>query len=173
MANPVLHIKDSYYFEVPKVLCPANFRSLEEFPPVWVSLDPEFQEWEFDRLYHELTLVQELGVPLSLRSKEAYRESWHEWVESDPANHGKPFDVFVEETLEAHVAAWQSWTKTTLAQAEAAKDVHAARLTRNGDFTSFIIGPYAGDVPHPELRSITRWLNEVKAHSRYRIGPDE
>lgn len=32
MASPVLHIKDSYYFEVPKSLWPANYESIEEVP---------------------------------------------------------------------------------------------------------------------------------------------
>ncbi|MFN0018066.1 MAG: hypothetical protein ACKVP0_07395, partial [Pirellulaceae bacterium] len=61
MANPVLHIKDSYYFEVPKVLCPSNFQSLKDFPEVWTRLDPEFQQWEFDRLYEELAAVRDIG----------------------------------------------------------------------------------------------------------------
>ena len=26
MADPVLHIKDAYYFEVPKLLAPANYK---------------------------------------------------------------------------------------------------------------------------------------------------
>ena len=51
MSDPVLHIKDSFFFEVPKVLAPSNFQKREEFPDVWISLDPEFQDWEFKRLY--------------------------------------------------------------------------------------------------------------------------
>ncbi|MCE9607407.1 MAG: F0F1 ATP synthase subunit A [Planctomycetia bacterium] len=33
MADPILHIKDSYYFEVPKVLWPAHYKSIDELPP--------------------------------------------------------------------------------------------------------------------------------------------
>src|SRR6476620_9212584 len=101
MANPVLHIKDSYYFEVPKVLYPSNFQKQDQFPQVWISLDPDFQEWEFDRLFDRLTKVRMDRNELGLHNKEGYRESWHGWRESDPANHGKPFDVFVEEMLAA------------------------------------------------------------------------
>src|SRR6187549_678167 len=122
MANPVLHIKDSHYFEVPKVLCPSNFHSLQDFPAVWISLDPEFQEWEFERLYDELKTVRDDGHELILPPKELYRESWHKWVESDHANHGKPFDVFVEEVMESQVAAWQTWQKGRLEKATATKD---------------------------------------------------
>ena len=116
MASAELHIKDSYYFEVPKILCPSNFHSLEEFPKVWTRLDPEFQQWEFDRLYDELSAVQQDRHPLTLLPKDVYRKAWHEWVESDHANHGKPFDVYVEEALDAQLAAWQSAPAITVNQ---------------------------------------------------------
>jgi F-type H+-transporting ATPase subunit a len=32
MADPILHIKDCYYFELPKVLWPAHYKSLDELP---------------------------------------------------------------------------------------------------------------------------------------------
>jgi F-type H+-transporting ATPase subunit a len=38
-ADPLLHIKDSYYFEVPKFLWPRNFMSIDDVP------------WELRRLY--------------------------------------------------------------------------------------------------------------------------
>lgn len=168
MANPVLHIKDSYYFEVPKVLCPSNFDSLEDFPAVWISLDPEFQEWEFSRLFEELKSAREAGLPLILEPKEFYRDAWHEWVESDPANHGKPFDVFIEEGLEAQVAAMEKWRADSLAQSIADKDTANAV-----DFRAFLNNPNLGVRPHGELQGITGWLHEVKAHSARQLGPNE
>ena len=62
MADPVLHIKDAYFFEVPKVLWPSTRNSRTKFPDVWVSLDPEFQEWEFARLYREFNIFYDLLV---------------------------------------------------------------------------------------------------------------
>lgn len=168
MANPVLHIKDSYYFEVPKVLCPSNFDSLEDFPAVWISLDPEFQEWEFSRLFEELKSAREAGLPLILEPKEFYRDAWHEWVESDPANHGKPFDVFIEEGLEAQVAAMEKWRADSLAQSIADKNTANAV-----DFRAFLNNPNLGVRPHGELQGITGWLHEVKAHSVRQLGPNE
>jgi F-type H+-transporting ATPase subunit a len=41
MADAILHIKDSYYFEVPKVLWPAHYKSLEELPPTLDFLKKE------------------------------------------------------------------------------------------------------------------------------------
>ena len=57
MASPVLHIKDAYYFEVPKALWPSARRSKADFPDVWVKLDPEFQLWEAERLHEGLAQV--------------------------------------------------------------------------------------------------------------------
>lgn len=41
MANPILHIKDAYYFEVPKALWRADYKSLEELPPTLDFLKKE------------------------------------------------------------------------------------------------------------------------------------
>ena len=174
MANPVLHIKDSYYFEVPKVLCPSNFESHKEFPDVWVRLDPEFQQWEFDRQFNTWKAAYETSQPFPLHPKEEYRKSWQEWVESDHANDGKPFDVFIEETLDAQVATWNNWQKTGLAEASAAKDQGRIEKIKSTDFNSFISNPdLRGTVSHPELIPFTRWLHEVKAQSAYQLAPNE
>ena len=81
MADPVLHIKDSYYFEVPKTLYPYDLKHAWQFPPVWISLDPEFQDWEFERLYQKLSVL-DLGLP----AKEAAHDDWQHWVHADHAN---------------------------------------------------------------------------------------
>ncbi len=44
MADPILHIKDSYYFEVPKVLWPAHYKSLDDLPPTLDFLKHEAVE---------------------------------------------------------------------------------------------------------------------------------
>ncbi len=162
MANPVLHIKDSYYFEVPKILCPSNFHSLEEFPKVWTRLDPEFQQWEFDRLYDQLSAVRHDRNPLTLLPKDVYRKSWHEWVESDHANHGKPFDVYIEESLESQKAAWQ----TAVSKDPTLTDVR---------FEEFVTraGGEEGKLPYEELVPITRWLHGVQALSMRDPRPNE
>ncbi len=50
MADPILHIKDAYFFEVPRALWPADYESMEEVPAsvrLWVEKkwDPERNEW--------------------------------------------------------------------------------------------------------------------------------
>src|SRR5690242_16943402 len=148
MANPVLHIKDSYYFEVPKVLYPSDHKSLSQFPDVWVRLDPEFQEWEFHRQYEALTTK----IEGSLAPQDLYHHSWREWVESDHAHHGKPFDVFVEENLDAQVAAWQAAKVARLAEVVAPKQDADAKIIREMEFDAFLSNPNSLGVKisHPE-----------------------
>src|SRR5436305_431019 len=104
MADPVLHIKDSYYFEVPKVLYPYDYHSARQFPDVWISLDPEFQDWEFERLYQKL-VVLDVGLPPKDRDEKTHlpgaRDDWHDWIHADHANFAKPFDVYLEEKYQA------------------------------------------------------------------------
>ncbi|MGC3972698.1 MAG: F0F1 ATP synthase subunit A [Pirellulales bacterium] len=44
MANPILHIKDAYYFEVPKALWRADYKSLDELPKTLDFLKHEVEE---------------------------------------------------------------------------------------------------------------------------------
>ena len=91
MASAVLHIKDSYYFEVPKGLLPRHYASKADFPTLWVQLDPQFQAWEAERLYDEFAkLYPNVG------SKAELLQEYDAW-KHDHANEGKPFDRFLEQ----------------------------------------------------------------------------
>jgi F-type H+-transporting ATPase subunit a len=109
MASDILHIKDSYYFEVPKVLAPADYQSKGAYPErlnLWVRLDDQFQKWEFERIYHELKEVRKInGVPLDEHKLE---HDWEHWSH-DHANHGKPFDVYLEEHAQALIDDYAAW----------------------------------------------------------------
>jgi F-type H+-transporting ATPase subunit a len=92
MASALLHIKDSYYFEVPKALWPASYGNKSQFPEVWVRLDPEFQLWEAHRLYDEYARIKENVPP-----EDEVISKYLEWKHANHANAGKPFDRFLEE----------------------------------------------------------------------------
>jgi len=47
MADPVLHIKDGYYFDVPKALWRANYDSLDDVPPFLKVAHPHAKVEEF------------------------------------------------------------------------------------------------------------------------------
>jgi F-type H+-transporting ATPase subunit a len=117
MADPVLHIKDSYYFEVPKVLYPYEYRSRQQFPDVWISLDPEFQDWEADRLYGELE-QRDAGLP----AKGETVADWHHWAHADHANFAKPLKVFLEDKYQAQVAKFNDWKAAEVKAAAEKKD---------------------------------------------------
>ena len=101
MASPVLHIKDAYYFEVPRGLWRANFRSVAEFPDVWVRLDPEFQVWQGKQMHDRLSAVAETPAWPELEKADLV---WRE----DPGNFAKPLHRMLEEDQDSH--AWfASW----------------------------------------------------------------
>jgi len=125
MANPVLHIKDSYYFEVPKVLYPYEYRSASQFPDVWISLDPEFQDWEAERL---LAALSRMGA--GLPPKGELLEQWHHWQHADHANFAKPLEVFLEEKYDASQAQFQPWKNAQVNAAKAQPDGNVEKARR-------------------------------------------
>ena len=102
MSSPVLHIKDAYFFEVPKALWPAHYTGKSSFPAVWVRLDPDFQLWEAKQLHEKLFEQSVPGLPEWNGLRAAYEEWKH-----DQANFGKPLAVMLEEH---HAKAKQQYT---------------------------------------------------------------
>ena len=117
MADPILHIKDAYFFEVPKVLAPAAYRSRTEFPEVWVKLDPQFQDWEFDKLFNGLAALQ-----VTLPPKDDAHHDWKHWQHEDHHNFAKPFDEFLEERYHQRRSEFEAWKEQQIAAARAAKN---------------------------------------------------
>ena len=105
MASALLHIKDSYYFEVPKKAWQVQYGDKAEFPDVWVRLDSEFQLWEAGRLYDEIVEYKpniESFYSDDFPSQERLLASYSEWKHSDHANEGKPLARYLEE----HYQEW-------------------------------------------------------------------
>lgn len=111
MASPILHIKDAYYFEVPRSLWKSTRQSRNEFPDHYIRLDSEYQDWEAKRQYDDLAKLKSLeGLP----PEAALMSQYHSWVH-DHANFAKPFDRFLEE------APSQAWFQQQLALGKFAK----------------------------------------------------
>ncbi|QDS99691.1 F0F1 ATP synthase subunit A [Adhaeretor mobilis] len=103
--SDLLHIKDTFYFEVPKQLWRSEKSKREEFPSHFVRNDSGYQDWEALRLYESLGEMKGLeGVP----TLESLTEEYAHWRHGK-AHHGKPFDRFLEE------ADSQSWFQEQLA----------------------------------------------------------
>jgi F-type H+-transporting ATPase subunit a len=139
MANPVLHIKDSYYFEVPKVLAPADFKKRQDFPDVWIRLDPDFQNWQFKRLYDQLDAAG-VGMP----SRAEVQEQWHHWQHANHANFAKPFDVFLNEQYQAQIAPFAAWKERQVEGAKAKDDAArtAAKDLKLADYLESSASPH-------------------------------
>lgn len=101
MSSSILHIKDGYYFEVPKALKRSQRTSRDEFPEFWIRLDPDYQTWEAGRLVDGLkasTVINTSDMPDRAEILAEY-DHWRH----DHANFAKPFDVFLEQ---AHGQEW-------------------------------------------------------------------
>jgi F-type H+-transporting ATPase subunit a len=123
MASPALHIKDSYYFEVPKFLWPADYDSVSAFPDYLVRVDPEFLDWQAKRLWEQ---ADELG--LDLPEFEDLQHEYHEWLHADHLNTGKSLAVYLEDSgqLEGKLQD-KSWVRSWEAAQAEAGDVTAFR----------------------------------------------
>jgi F-type H+-transporting ATPase subunit a len=162
MADPVLHIKDSYYFEVPKVLYPYDYRTAAQFPDVWVSLDPDFQEWEADRLIKDLTAYEAKLLP----PQEALLHDWHHYVHADHANFAKPLDQFLEDKYQAQRKAFDQWKASEVTAAQAAdKEKHDASVekAKKLDFDDYVKHLQETGTPDEAYLKFLAWRNEHKA----------
>lgn len=110
MASAILHIKDTYYFEVPKSLRPVRFTSKSDFVDygggLWMKLDDQFQLYEAEILYNgdggDHPGYKDLRR--DAMSFDELRAKYTDW-KHDHANAGKPFDRFLEEE---HDVEWFS-----------------------------------------------------------------
>lgn len=123
MSDPVLHIKDSYYFEVPKALCPSVYKDRTDFPAIWGRNDPSYQEWEFHQVYHWLEGAQFGKVP----SEAELHDGWHDWAHHDHANAGKPFWRYLNERHAENEAGYQAWKASEVAKAKASDETGDAK----------------------------------------------
>ncbi|MCA9239894.1 MAG: F0F1 ATP synthase subunit A [Planctomycetales bacterium] len=92
MSAGILHIKDSYYFEVPKFLAPSHRTKRSEFADYWVRLDPDYQDWEAQQ---QLALLEDSTIELP-ENPDHLLADYHAW-RAEGGNFAKPFDRFLEE----------------------------------------------------------------------------
>ena len=65
MASDILHIKDGYFFEIPRVLWKSHRVEAMGFPSWFVRLDSDYQSWEADTILAGLTDIGVNSVNLS------------------------------------------------------------------------------------------------------------
>ena len=98
MADPLLHIKDGYYFDVPRKFWRAKYESTEQLADnvgEWaVRNDSDYQEWEADKFIEKLGEI--IGPTKAL---DEAKQAWKDWQHADSKRHGRPFDQYVEDAL--------------------------------------------------------------------------
>ena len=168
MASTVLHIKDAYYFEVPKILWPSSRQGKADFPDVWVKLDPDFQLWEAEGLHAGLVAKRIPGVP----EWAVLRSEYLSWKQ-DHENVGKPLDVMLEERYAEVRLAYQKQQSSDRSDAAGA----ASAPTAFEDYVQAAETPsawFVRQMGQPEFQ--TQWA-EIKRQAgdvaAYRQLPQE
>ena len=135
MASAELHIKDSYYFEVPKFMWRSDHHKREDFPDFWVRLDAEYQHWEAGHIYAAAKELYGDETP----EFESLKHDFEHWKHEDHANFAKPFDRFLFETqdwfsskFEAKKTIGEGDEKKKLTETEFKKAQQAAKQWRYG-----------------------------------------
>lgn len=109
-SDPILHIKDSYYFDVPRKFSRATYDSPEQIAdqvgPWVVRNDADYQSWEADRFIAGLRQIMG-DVPAFSQAKLA----WLTWQHANPHRHGRPFDQYVEDARKALDSRAAQWAK--------------------------------------------------------------
>lgn len=123
MASDILHIKDGYFFEVPRALWRSNRGKASDFPDWFVRLDADFQSRAADTLVAGLT---ELGVDSV--ELNGLKESWQAWQHDNHKFAGWPLDAYLEKQSSEAKSVAQSWA---VKNAPAAKDTYQAYIGSN------------------------------------------
>jgi F-type H+-transporting ATPase subunit a len=138
MADSILHIKDSYYFEVPKFLWRGSYTGVSDgpgenpFPDFWIRLDADYQTWSAHQTVDVLKNLPEnvawdsanqdgqqlATVPDWNHLVEQYQHWKHEG--SHHENAGKPFTRFLQESPD------QLWFQQRLSDASWAQKYEQA-----------------------------------------------
>ena len=122
MADPIFHIKDAYFFEVPRFLYRSERENAKDFPNVWVKLDKDFQDHQAHEIQEAYTGSEELPSI----------EDWHHWQHAgnSHANFAAPYYQYVE-SLE-HPPQDQAW-KTVVAEHSSAEYIQSYKESATWD----------------------------------------
>jgi len=125
MASDILHIKDGYYFEVPKMFWRSNRKAASDFPDWFVRLDPDFQSGQADQL---IAGLKQMGVQDGWL--EGLEESWLAWQHSSHSNEGWPLHAYLDKLVSDVRAKAGVWAKKN---APGTSDPYKAYLSAHPD----------------------------------------
>lgn len=125
MASDILHIKDSYYFDVPKTFWRSNIKEAKDFPKWLVRLDDDFQQWQAAKL---IARLNELDAPTDVTK--VLEQKWIDWQHAGHSNHGWPLHAYVEAQAGELASRAKSWAAKL---PQAPRDPVAAYLAEKTD----------------------------------------
>ena len=112
MASDILHIKDGYFFEIPRVLWKSNRVEAKGFPFWFVRLDSDYQSWEADTIVTGLTDIGVDSVNLS-----GLKKTWEDWQHLSPKNTGWPLDAYLEKEAATAISLANTWSTKNVPRA--------------------------------------------------------
>ena len=123
MASDILHIKDGYFFEVPRMLWRSHKEKATDFPEWFVRLDSDYQSWEADSLVSGLS---EMGVDSAFLS--GLKQAWEGWQQEGPKNAGWPLDAYLEKQASQAISVAGDWA---VKNAPKATDQYQSYISEN------------------------------------------
>ncbi|MCA9194049.1 MAG: F0F1 ATP synthase subunit A [Planctomycetales bacterium] len=125
MASDLLHIKDSFYFDVPRKFWRANFENPESIADSlgnWaVQNDPHYQDWEADFAIGKLE-----EIVADKNALEHAKEAWYHWQHAKDERHGRPFDQYVVDATAELESSAAKWVKSNKVETQNNVDAYLA-----------------------------------------------
>jgi F-type H+-transporting ATPase subunit a len=110
MASDILHIKDSYYFEIPRGLWRKSYETPQEFfkayGPWVIRNDEAYQDWEAERLVEDLR-----GIVKEPSRLDGLIADWKSWQHERSARHGRPLEQYLVDEISTLQDAARQWAK--------------------------------------------------------------
>ncbi|MGN6135465.1 MAG: hypothetical protein ACTHOU_13345, partial [Aureliella sp.] len=168
MASDILHIKDGYYFDIPKSLWRVDYHTAAEFRDsvgAWfVRNDEDYQDWEADLIIAELA---KLGVDSSHLKN--LKSEWHAWQHADHVRHARPLDRYIDQKIAAIEAKAATWAKTA---APAARNPTQAYIsTHEKEPDAWMVALVTDPEKAARWRAIERDMNAPKLVDDYVASP--
>lgn len=124
MSDLLLHIKDSYYFDLPKSFWRSKLEKTADFPSWLIRIDDSYQSWEAEYLLSQMPMV---GASVS--DLAGLKDAWLHW-QHEKGNYARPLDDFVDQQVVDIKARAAKWAKKNTVKA---KDPVLAYLTSTDD----------------------------------------
>jgi F-type H+-transporting ATPase subunit a len=168
--SDILHIKDSYYFDVPRKIWRVKYDSSADMASHvgdwFVRNDPDFQEWEADQMLPEL---QKLAG--NKFDGEKLRSDWHHWQHANDRQHGRPLDQYIEDSVTALRDTASKWVGTLPKGTDKPTDAPTAYLSAYPDTQlGWMLSLYTDEAKNQQWEELRASLDASEKVTEYTGG---